>query len=161
MGNIGQNLVILGAILATSSAINGTLFGASHQMARIADDGYLPKLLSFRKNLIPQYAIIAMAVIASFLIVIGGLRLILEFGSITFLLISLLMSIANFKIRQKSNSSSIITIISILGLSMGTILILYYEYQTHKEQLAFIAFMYLALSLGAWIYAYFKNKIHT
>ncbi len=161
MGNIGQNLVILGAILATSSAINGTLFGASHQMARIADDGYLPKLLSFRKNLIPQYAIIAMAVIASLLIVVGGLRLILEFGSITFLLVSLLMSIANFKIRQKTNSSSIITIISILGLSMGTSLILYYEYQTHKEQLAFIAFMYIALSLGAWIYAYFKNKIHT
>jgi len=158
MGNIGQNLVILGAILATSSAINGTLFGASHQMARIADDGYLPKLLSFRKNLIPQYAIIAMAVIASLLIVVGGLRLILEFGSITFLLVSLLMSIANFKIRQKTNSSSIITIISILGLSIGTILILYYEYQTHKEQLLFIAFMYVALSLGAWAYAYFRNK---
>ena len=159
MGNIGQNLVVFGAILATSSAINGTLFGASHQMASIADDGYLPKILSLRKGMIPQKAIISMALIASLLIVAGGLRLILEFGSITFLLVSLLMSIANFKIRHKTGSSSIITVASILGLSMGTVLILYYEYQEHREQLIFIVAMYIVLSIGAWIYAHFKRYL--
>ncbi|MFK5938326.1 MAG: APC family permease [Sulfurimonas sp.] len=158
MGSFGQNLVILGAILATSSAISGTLFGSSHQMARIADDGYMPKILSFRKDMIPQFAIIAMATIASIMIVIGHLRLILEFGSITFLLVSLLMSIANFKIRDKTNSSYVITIISMLGLSMGTILILYYEYTTNIEQLFFIIIMYVLLAFAAWIYAHFTKK---
>ena len=159
MGNFGQNLVIAGAILATSSAINGTLFGASHQMARIADDGYLPTVLSKRKNLIPQSAIIAMAVIASLLIVVGGLRLILEFGSITFLLVSLLMSLANFKIRNETSSSSLITVISITGLFIGTVLILYYEFQTSPKQLFFIGFIYMILSTGAFVYANFiANK---
>ena len=158
MGDIGQNLVIFGAILATSSAINGTLFGASHQMARISDDGYLPKILSLRKGTIPKASIIAMSVIASILILFGGLRLILEFGSITFLLVSLLMSIANFKIRKKTNSSFIITIISILGLSLGTCLILYYEYITNTSQLLFIAILYIFLSFGAFLYSYIKNK---
>ncbi len=82
MGNLGGNLVVLGAILATSSAINGTLFGSSRQMARIADDGYLPAIISQRKNSIRKTAIMAMAGIASILIAMGGLRLILEFGSI-------------------------------------------------------------------------------
>jgi len=158
MGNLGQNLVILGAILATSSAINGTLFGSSRQMARIADDGYLPHIVSIRKNHIPTFAIISMAMVASTLIAMGGLRLILEFGSITFLLVSLLMSIANFKIRKATNSFLIITLISIAGLLMGTALILYYELQTNPEQLIFIAVMYAVLTLGAWGYAHI-NKI--
>ncbi|HHD75822.1 MAG TPA: amino acid permease [Campylobacterales bacterium] len=158
MGNLGQNLVIFGAILATSSAINGTLFGSSRQMARIADDGYLPKIVSVRSKHIPKYAIITMGMIASLLIAMGGLRLILEFGSITFLLVSLLMSIANFKIREKTNSSLSITLISIAGLLVGTVLILYYEFQSNPEQLLFIAVLYAVLSLGAWGYARFQKR---
>ncbi len=158
MGMLGQNLVILGALLATSSAINGTLFGASHQMARIADDGYLPTFLIRREGSIPVRAIISMAVISSFLIAIGGLRLILEFGSITFLLVSLLMSIANFKIRKATDSSLIITLISIFGLALGTLLILYYEFQNSPQQLLFIAIMYIILTIGAWSYSYFKER---
>lgn len=157
MGAWGQNLVIIGAILATSSAINGTLFGASRQMARIADDGYLPHIISLRHNNIPKYAIITMAMVASLLIAMGGLRLILEFGSITFLLVSLLMSVANFKIRKKTNSSLLITLLSITGLLVGTVLILYYEWQTNAEQLFFIVVLYAVLTLGAWGYAHFQK----
>ena len=153
MGDLGRNLVIFGAILATSSAISGTLFGSSRQMARIADDGYLPIIISQRKNNIPKTAIASMAGIASLLIAVGGLRMILEFGSITFLWVSLLMAIANFKIRDKTRSSRVITIGSILGLLTGTILIFYYEYQTNPEQLLFIMMLYIILALGAWGYA--------
>jgi amino acid transporter len=153
MGIWGRNLVIIGAILATSSAISGTMFGSSQQMARIADDGYLPKILSLRKLHIPTYAILAMSGTASLLILIGGLQLILEFGSITFLLVSLLMSIANFKIRKQTNSSTLFTLVAIFGLLLGTIFILYYEFQTKPEQLLFIVGLYALLSVGAWSYA--------
>ena len=153
MGHTGQNLVILGAILATCSAISGTMFGASRQMARIADDGYLPDILTKRKEHIPTYAIIAMASTATLLILIGGLRLILEFGSITFLLVSLLMAIANFKIRKETNSSTPFTLIAILGLLLGTVLILFYEFQRKPDQLFFIVGLYTVLSIGAWSYA--------
>ncbi|NPA59038.1 MAG: amino acid permease [Epsilonproteobacteria bacterium] len=159
LGSFGQNLVILGAVLATSSAINGTLFGSSHQMARISDDGYLPKFLSFRKDGIPQSAIITMGIIASSMVLVGSLRLILEFGSITFLLVSLLMSIANFKIRKETKSSLIITLSAIFGLSIGTVFILYYEFVSNPEQLIFIAVIYLLLSFFAWGYSSLnKNK---
>ena len=157
VGRWGENFVIVGAILATSSAINGTLFGASRQMARIADDGYLPKIIAHRKEGIPHNAIITMAMVASLLIAVGGLQLILEFGSITFLLVSLLMSIANFKIRHKTNSSLTITLLSIMGLFMGGVLILYYEFQSNPEQLLFIGVLYGVLTLGALGYAKVKR----
>ncbi len=157
LGSLGTNLVILGAILATSSAISGTVFGSSRQMSVIATDGYFPKWLSVRKNNSPQNAIIGMAVMASLLILIGGLELILEFGSITFLLVSLLMAVANYKIRDKTNSSKLLTLISIIGLSIGGILILYYEFTTKWEQMLVIILLYVILAFGAWKYS--KKKV--
>ncbi len=153
IGSIGSLLVIIGAILATSSAISGTLFGSSRQMAEIAEDGFLPAKLIHRKNNIPTVAVISMAVMAAVLILAGGLRLLVEFGSITFLIVSLLMAIINFRIRHKTKSSSLITILAIIGLGIGGILILYYEF-THKwEQMVAIIFVYIALIIGAWLYS--------
>ncbi len=156
IGNIGSLLVIIGAILATSSAISGTLFGSSRQMAEVAEDGYFPAKLAVRKNNIPVFAIISMAVMAAILILVGGLRLLVEFGSITFLVVSLLMAIINHQIRSKTKSSAYITSLAIIGLGMGGILILYYEF-THKwEQMVSIIIVYILLTIGAWIYS--KNK---
>jgi len=159
MGQGGWYLVVIGAVLATSSAISGTIYGSSHQMARIADDGYLPHLLSKRKGTVPVNAITAMAMTATLLILIGGLRLILEFGSITFLIVSLLMAIANFKIREKTHSSTLFTFIAIGGLLIGTVLIFYYEYQNSPEQLLFIMGLYIVLSLGALGYAKLRARL--
>lgn len=153
LGKIGTNLVIFGAILATSSAISGTIFGSSRQMSVIAKDGYFPNWLAIRKHNSPQHAIIGMAIMASFLILIGGLELILEFGSITFLLVSLLMAVANYKIRKKTNSSIFLTALSIIGLGIGGLLILYYEFTTEWKQMIAIIMLYIVLSLGAWIYS--------
>jgi amino acid transporter len=158
MGAFGRDLVIIGAVLATSSAISSTMFGSSRQMARIADDGYLPAILRKRKGTTPTYAIIAMSAIASILILIGGLRLILEFGSITFMFISLLMAVANFKIRHLTNSSTLMGIVTIVGLVIGTILIIWYEYQTRPEQMLFIVAIYIILSICAWGYARIAEK---
>ncbi len=159
LGSLGTNLVIFGAILATSSAISGTVFGSSRQMSVVAKDGYFPSWLSIRKNNIPQNAIIGMAIMASLLIVIGGLELILEFGSITFLLVSLLMAVANYKIREKTNSSTFLTALSIFGLSVGGVLILYYEFTTKWEQMIAIIILYVTLGIGAWIYAKKNERI--
>ncbi|MDX1351356.1 MAG: APC family permease, partial [Putridiphycobacter sp.] len=158
LGKLGSNFVILGAILATSSAISGTLFGSSRQMAVIAKDGFFPHVLSIRKNSSPQNAIITMAIISCLLILIGGLQLILEFGSVTFLLVSLLMGIANYKIREKTNSSTLLTLLSIIGLGIGGIMILYYELTNNWEQMVAIIVLYLLLALGAWAFSKMKQN---
>jgi amino acid transporter len=160
IGHWGTNLVIIGALLATSSAISGTVFGASRQMSVVAQDGYLPGILARRKNDIPVYAILTMSVFAFLLVLAGNLVVILEFGSVTFLLVSLLMAYANFKIRHLTGSSVLITVLSMLGLMLGAALIIYYELSNQPEQLFFIGGLYLLLTAGAWIYARMKlNKI--
>ena len=158
LGHWGTDLVILGALLATSSAISGTLFGASRLMAVIAKDGYLPRFLIKRINHIPVYAIVSMATLAFFLVLIGGLELILEFGSVTFLLISLLMAFANYKVRHLTHSSSFVTLFAIFGLISGTILIFYYEFSNQLQQMFFIIGLYILLTVGSWLYS--RNKVY-
>lgn len=158
LGGLGSSLVIIGAVLATSSAISGTLFGASRQMAAISQDRYMPAVLAKRKNGIPVNAVITMAVISSMLILIGGLELILEFGSVTFLLVSVLIAIANFKMRRQTGSSPSLSIVSIITLSLSGLLIIYYEFTNALHQMLFIIGMYLLLTLLAYLFAVRKNK---
>lgn len=154
LGNFGQLIIVFAALLATSSAISGTLFGASRLMAVIANDGFLPNFLTKRssKN-IPVYAIATMSLLAFVLILIGGLKIILEFGSITFIIVSILMAVANFKIRHKTKTNSFIAIASILMLSLGAILLLYYEFTTEIKNVLFIFTIYLILIIFSAIYA--------
>ena len=153
MGSFGSNLVILGAILATSSAISGTLFGSSRQMSVVAEDGYMPSKLSSRKNGIPVNAVIVMACISSVLILAGGLELILEFGSITFMVVSFLMAMANFKLRKETGSSTLVTIAAMSVLFIGGVLILYYEFADELHQMFYIIGLYIILTIGAYLFA--------
>ncbi|WP_372965910.1 APC family permease [Marinobacter sp.] len=157
LGHWGTDLVILGALLATSSAISGTVFGASRQMAVISGDGYFPAILSKRVNHIPVFSIISMAALAFALVLAGNLEVILEFGSVTFLLVSLLMAYANFKVRDLTGSSLFITVISFFALFVGAALILYYEFMNQPKQLIFIFVIYALLTLGSWLFS--RSKV--
>lgn len=158
LGDLGMFTVIFGALLATSSAISGTLFGASRLMAVIAKDGYLPNKLSNRiKGHIPNYAIITMAILSFSLILIGGLEIILEFGSITFIIVSFLMAYANYVKRHETKTRLLPAIIAMVGLLIGGILIFYFVFSEKPIQLLYILVIYLILILGAIIYAR-KNK---
>jgi amino acid transporter len=153
LGHWGTDLVVLGALLATSSAISGTLFGASRQVAVIATDGYFPPFLAKRKNNIPVFAIFSMATLAFFLVLAGSLEVFLEFGSVTFLLVSVLMAWANYKVRALTESSTVITWLAMFGLSGGAVLILYYQWSHQPQQLYFIVGLYVLLTMSAWLYA--------
>jgi hypothetical protein len=94
-----------------------------------------------------------MSGLAFCLVLAGSLLVIIEFGSVTFLLVSLLMAFANFKIRALTMSSTLVTLLSLFSLMAGTLLILYNGASTQPEQLYFIVGLYTLLSLGAWLYA--------
>jgi amino acid transporter len=160
LGNIGQLVVIFGALLATSSAISGTLFGSSRLMTVIANDGYFPSFLKKRNHkMIPVYSIWTMALLAFCLILTGSLQVILEFGSITFIIVSILMAIANFKIRRKTQSHPIIAFTAILGLTMGGLCLFYYEYTTEISNLYYIFGIYTLLIILAFIYSKVSHRL--
>lgn len=159
LGPVGEYLVIAGALLATMSAISGTLYGASRQMAAIARDGYMPPKLAERTGGIPRHAVAAMAAGAMGLIVIGSLRLILEFGSITFLLVCFLMALTNHLKRHETGAHPWATVLSMTGLGAATVLILIYEARHSPEQLAFVLGLYGVLTAMAAIYARISGRL--
>lgn len=158
LGKFGLALVVLGALLATSSAINGTLFGASRLMAVIAGDGYFPKPF-FRRSRghIPHYSILAMGLFAYLFILTGGLETILEFGSLTFIIVSFLMAVANFKIRKKNQSRGFLAVLSMVGLFCGGVILIFYEISVDPRQVAYILAIYGLLTFLSWLYSRFEK----
>lgn len=159
LGGFGQFIVIFGALLATSSAISGTIFGASRLMAVVATDGFLPKPLSKKVKVhIPSNAIIIMSLLSFVLIMSGGLQVILEFGSITFIIVSFLMAFANYRKRKETKSYPILTIIAMAGLFIAAVLIIYFELTENLKQFIFIVVIYFLLTVGALIYANINKR---
>ncbi len=150
LGPIGTQLVIAGALLATMSAISGTLFGASRLISVIAHDGFFPARFEKRHNGIPRAAVLAMAGFASLLIVIGDLRLILEFGSITFLLVSILMAWANHIHRVKQTPTRDDPACHLRPLRRCALILI--SKPAHARRTCLCALLYIALSLGAYLY---------
>lgn len=153
LGEAGLFVVIFGVLLATSSAISGTIFGASRLMAVIAKDRYFPEALEKRvKGHIPSNAIICMTILAIGLMFSGGLQLLLEFGSITFIMVSFLMALANFKMRKQTKTSPLMGIVTMFGLACAGFSILYYEWTEEPKQLLYICSVYVVLILIALLY---------
>jgi hypothetical protein len=99
-----------------------------------------------------------MSLFAFILILIGDLKVILEFGSVTFLLVSLLMAFANLKIYKETSSYLPFILFAIAGLFIALILILYFEYKNQIEQLYFIGGIYTILTLGAILFSWRKRS---
>jgi len=150
IGPSGRYMVILGAALATCSAISGTLFGASRLMAVIAGDGYLPALLARRqKEHIPGYAILAMTLTALLMVTVGGLEELLEFSSITFIIVSLLMAHANFVKRKQTGTPAALAVAIMAFLAVGLLAILRYQWLFHTRALVVTLGIYAALGVGS------------
>jgi amino acid transporter len=158
IGPPGQVIVVLGAILATCSAISGTIFGASRLMAVIASDGYLPAILARRhKDHIPGYAIITMTLTALLMVILGSLEELLEFSSITFIIVSLLMAQANFVKRKETGTHPVLAVGTMALLALGMFAILRYQWIVHTQALFVTLVIYVALGIGAASYARRRN----
>lgn len=94
-----------------------------------------------------------MSLSAFLMILSGGLQLIFEFGSITFIIVSFLMACSNFRKRKEIKTHIIPAVVAILGLSLGGILIFYYELTENLLHLIYIMMIYVSLILISYIYS--------
>jgi amino acid transporter len=145
-GHWGFVLAALAALLATSSAINGTFFGASRMLADIAGDGILPRVLARRnRRMIPYYSLLLMYLMGSLFVLFGELESIVAFSSMTFLLVSLVVGIANLKLYRETGSHPGVVLLS-LALMVTTVgLMLGYLWGNDRETLEKIGLIYLLI----------------
>jgi len=150
LGFAGRLLVVGGAVLATASAISGTLFGASRLLAVIARDGNFPRSFAQRKRGgIPSRAIVLMATVAFAMVVLGGLEELLEFGSITFMIASFMMALANLKMRHETKTPLFLAMLALIALSGAVVAVLVYQATVNPQALFVTIGIYLMLGLGA------------
>jgi len=159
MGNAGHVLVSIAALLATASAINATMFGASRMMAEMASEHEMPSAFSFRnRETVPWIGVVTLAILTVLFTYLGGLELIASFSSLTFLLVSLAVNIANYKLRHKTGANSYYIILGtiLLSFTIGTLML--YLVMHSPEELICIVGIYAVLIFLEVVNKYFMNK---
>jgi len=146
LGQAGRIITSLAALLATASAINATLFGASRLMAEMATEHEIPRAFSFRNTVqVPWLAVVTMTALTLLLTLLGGLELIAAFSSMTFLLVSIGITIANFRLRHVTRSRPALILAGLLLMSATVLTLLVYLWQHSRDTLQAIGLIYLAV----------------
>ncbi len=154
LGNAGLLMVGVAALLSTSSAINATVFGAARLMAEMAGNGHMPAALAQRNaEDVPWLAVVAMTMLGMSLALLGGLEIIASFSSMTFLLVSLAVSVANWRLKEQTGSSGAFVIVGIALMGITISLLLWHLGTEEPKVLAQLAGIYLLAGLPAWFYS--------
>jgi amino acid transporter len=143
LGTAGVVLVDIAAMLATSSAINATIFGASHMAYEMAHEELAPRAFSFRnREGVPVRAAMVISGLAMLLATFGSLELIASFSSLTFLLVSIAVSIANLKLRSVTGSALTPILLGIMLMLATTVLLIAYLARDSTPSLVFSLCVY-------------------
>ena len=154
LGEAGVVMVAVAALLATSSAINATVFGAARLMAEMARELHMPAFLDARNaDGAPWAAVVAMTALGLTFALLGGLEIIASFSSMTFLLVSIAVSVANWRLRDKTGSNPKVIMAGIALMSTTVALLLLHLATERPLTLAQLAGLYLLAGLPAWYYS--------
>ncbi|MBL3658161.1 APC family permease [Fulvivirga sediminis] len=86
LGKPGFIMIIIAAGLATSAAINSTLFSTAKLTARVAEDGEMPSFFDHKNsNDVPDRSVIVIGILAALLAILGSLSTLVEAASLIFL----------------------------------------------------------------------------
>ena len=153
LGNAGRVLIGLAALMATSSAINSTLFGASRMMAEMASKGMMPARFELRdRKGVPWFAVVVLTALAAAFTLLGSLSVIAEFSSMTFLLVSIGVSLANLKLRARTGASPALAGLGLVLMLVTVVTIAVYLAVHNPEELLVILALYLVVAAAAVTY---------
>jgi amino acid transporter len=162
MGKSGLIIISVAALLATSSAINATYYGSGRLTYTIANSGELPKILEKSIHNQPVYGMIIFAILALFVANLIPLGAIATMGSAGFLLVFMMVNIANFKMYKTTKSSRIITLLGAFSCAIAMGALIYAtvkDANTRWEVLILIAMMGGALLIETIYRKYFLNNV--
>ena len=153
LGGAGFVLVVLSAMKSTSSGINATLFGTSRLVHKIATEGALPRIFSFRnRDGIPVYSLLIIGSLTAALAALGTLKQITEFGSVAFLISFAVTNYTNIVLADETGSNRFIPILGLIGTGVALPVVLYHLYQTDVEILLWIVGIFAVVFLIEFLY---------
>ncbi|QLG48377.1 APC family permease [Natrinema halophilum] len=153
LGGAGFVLVILSAMKSTSSGINATLFGTARLVHKIATEGALPRVFSFRnREGIPVYALVIMGSLTAAFAALGSLKQITEFGSVAFLASFAVTNYTNLRLADETGSIRFLPALGLIGTTVAIPVVLYHLYRTDVEILLWIVGIFVSLFLLEFLY---------
>lgn len=107
LGRWGGLILGFGALLSTSSALSAALFGSSRLAYAMAREGMMPHLFSSlnKRTRAPQYGLMVASLIIVFITMLGVVRELSGLASLIFLVAFFLVSLSNFRLREKTRSN--------------------------------------------------------
>ena len=148
LGRAGRVMVALSAVLATSSAINSTLLGSSQMAATMASERTMPTFLHPRGT-VPRAAVAFIAGVSAVLTLAGSLEFIATFSSITFLLVTFSVGLANLKLRSDTGARPTIVVAGLLLNGLTVVLLVIYLAGNEPWTLLGLALFYLLTTAAA------------
>ena len=159
LGTLGVVLVDIAAMLATASAINATIFGASHLAYEMARDNLAPRPFSFRNRTgVPSTSAISITALAVLLTALGGLELIASFSSLTFLLVSIAVCLANLRLRHETHAAVLPILLGIALMVTTVVLLVLYMKQNSPHTLTFAICVYGGATLAFMLFDFTRKK---
>jgi amino acid transporter len=159
LGGVGFILVILSAMKSTSSGINATLFGASRLVHKIATEGELPTLFSFRnREGIPSYALLVVGGLTALFAAFGSLKQIVEFGSVAFLISYAFTNYVSLQLHDEIGATRIFPAIGLIGTVLALPIVLWHLYVTEFHILLWIVGLFAGLGLLEALYVTWEEE---
>ena len=163
MGKFGFIMLVVAALLATSSAINATFYGSGRLTYIIAKSGELPKELERKIRNQPLEGMIMFAVLTLIIANFVPLDAIATMGSAGFLLIFMAVNIANYKLAKQTESKAWISLLATVACFIALVALCWQTWDaTSTRRQLFILFGMITVSIGIEIVyrAITKREIH-
>lgn len=121
MGMGGHVMIVVAALLATSSAINATFYGSGRLTYLIAKSGELPGELERDFHGQPLEGMILFAVLALLVANFIPLAAIATMGSAGFLLVFLAVNLAHFRMRRETKSAGWLALVAVAACAIALV----------------------------------------
>ena len=155
LGEAGQVLVGIAALLATSSAINATSFGSSRMMAEMATEKMMPRAFSFRDRRanVPWVAVMTMTAFGVVFTAFNSLDTIAAFSSLTFLIVSIGVSVANLRLRARTHSKAWLVVLGMTLMSATVVMLVIHLWDQKRTTLMWVLGIYAAVFITEYLFS--------
>jgi amino acid transporter len=158
LGHFGFILVSISAMLATTSAINATLYGTTNQTYLLAKDGKLPRAFEHRMWKQGTEGLAITTAIALILSNTLNLTAIASLASVTMLIVYLFVNIGHLRLIKETGAKFYLILLAVLTTLATIGLFLYHIFESSpKTLIILIVFIGLAF-VAEYLFEKFGNR---
>ncbi|MDX1415456.1 MAG: APC family permease, partial [Candidatus Promineifilaceae bacterium] len=146
-GQVGFVIMTLGALAATASAVNATLYGSANITYALAKEGELPRQFKHRMWGSNEGLLITAAAVL-ILTTLFPLNVIASIASATFLLIYLLVNAAHLRLREQTGGNRFVIILALAACLFALALWAIHTFNSQPQSLL-VVLVFIIISFAA------------